>query len=64
MHFTTLKSVWRYSATRGQRWSPQMSEARTSVIRSNVEEGSKGVVDNLVLVTARRDYIVEFCVAC
>jgi hypothetical protein len=39
-------------------------EMRTSIIRGNIKEGSKGVVDYFVLMTARRDYIVEFCVAC
>jgi hypothetical protein len=36
---------------------------RTSIIRSNIKEGSQGVIDYLVLVTACRDYVVEFCVA-
>jgi hypothetical protein len=65
MHFATLKSVWRYSAIGGgQRWSRQRLEMRTSIIRSDIKEGSQRVVDYLVLVTARRDDIVEFCVAC
>jgi hypothetical protein len=65
MHFATLKSVWRYSAIGGgQRWSWQRLETRTSIIRSDIKEGSQRVVDYLVLVTARRDDIVEFCVAC
>jgi hypothetical protein len=37
---------------------------RTSIIRSNIQKGPQGVVDYLVLVATRRDYIVEFCVAC
>lgn len=37
---------------------------RTSIVGGNIKKGSEGVVDDVVLVTARRDYIVEFCVAC
>ena len=64
MHLATLKSVWRYSANRGQHWSWQRSEMRTSIVGGDIKKGSERVVDDVVLVTARRDYIVEFCVAC
>lgn len=37
---------------------------RTSIVGGDIKKGSERVVDDVVLVTARRDYIVEFCVAC